>query len=381
MSLTLFTSFLIGQRLFQRTSVPKWPGQADDKAHRFEQMLDALPDAIVMFDSCGRVEGCNQAMRRLLDIPDLAKGIDDLIGFFQSLEKGIQADLAYLLPEISQVIQRVKTPFYCMHRDGEGEQSRALEFHAYAASDSDTTTLLMIRDVSEKMQQERDRADCFAVAAHEIRSPLAAISGYIQLLQLETTPSAWASKIYTQLHEKVRSVDVLLDDLTRLNRMEHEGAGMQEWRESDLRAVLRLSLRPFHEQRHRISLDLPTYGLWVKADIVPLLVALRNALENALKYSAPDTMVTLRLQPGETGWARIEVLDQGPGIDPLYKEKVFDKFYRLPGQQEQGSGLGLSILRSIVHHHGGKVYFKDRPGPGAHLVMELVLLPSASYIP
>jgi signal transduction histidine kinase len=116
-------------------------------------------------------------------------------------------------------------------------------------------------------------------------------------------------------------------------------------------------------------------------DIVPLLVALRNALENALKYSAPDAGVTLRLQPGPAGWACIEVLDQGPGIDPLYKEKVFEKFFRLPGQQAQGSGLGLSILRSIVQHHGGKVYFKERPGPGAHLVMELVLLPSASYIP
>ncbi|MFP5195020.1 ATP-binding protein [Alcaligenes faecalis] len=381
MLLTLFTSFLIGQRLFDRASVPKWPGQAYEKAHRFEQMLDALPDAIVMFDSCGRIEGCNRAMRRLLDTPELANDNDDLIDFFQNLEKGIRADLAYLLPGISQVINREKNPFYYMHRDGEGEQARALEFHAYAASDSDSATLLMIRDVSTKMQQERDRADCFAMAAHEIRSPLAAISGYIQLLQLETTPSAWASKIYSQLHEKVRGVDVLLDDLTRLNRMEYEGTSMQEWRESDLRAVLRLSLRPFHDQRHRIYLDVPEYGLWAKVDIVPLLVALRNALENALKYSAPDTMVTLRLQPGETGWARIEVLDQGPGIDPLYKEKVFDKFYRLPGQQVQGSGLGLSILRSIVHHHGGRVYFKDRPGPGAHLVMELVLLPSASYIP
>ncbi|MGO3869958.1 MAG: sensor histidine kinase [Alcaligenes sp.] len=381
MLLTLFTSFLIGQRLFERASVPKWPGQAYEKAHRFEQMLDALPDAIVMFDSCGRIEGCNRAMRRLLDTPELANGSDDLIDFFQNLEKGIKADLAYLLPGISQVIHRAKNPFYCLHRDGEGEQARALEFHAYAASDSDTATLLMIRDVSAKMQQERDRADCFAVAAHEIRSPLAAISGYIELLQLENTPSAWASKIYTQLHEKVRGVDVLLDDLTRLNRMEYEGVGTQEWRESDLRAVMRLSLRAFSEQRHRICLDLPEHGLWAKVDIVPLLVALRNTLENALKYSAPDTLVTLRLQPGQAGWACIEVLDQGPGIEPLYKEKVFEKFFRLPGQQVQGSGLGLSIVRSIVQHHGGRVYFKDRPGPGAHLVMELVLLPSASYIP
>ncbi|WP_238988664.1 sensor histidine kinase [Alcaligenes aquatilis] len=344
-------------------------------------MLDALPDAIAMFDSSGMLQGCNRAMRNLLGIPELVNHTNDFLDFFQRLENGLQADLAYLLPGISQAIYRAHHPFYCMHRDGEGERRRALEFHSYAAPAPATATLLMIRDVSAQMQKERDRADCFAVAAHEIRSPLAAISGYIELLQLESTPSAWAGKIYMKLREKVRGVDVLLDDLTRLNRIEYEGVGSREWRTSDLRAVLRLSLRSFNEQRHRICLDLPSHNMWARVDVVPLLVALRNALENALKYSAADTVVTLRLRPGQMGWACIDVLDQGPGIDPLYKDKVFDKFYRLPGQQVQGSGLGLSILRSIVQHHGGRVYFKDHPGAGAHLVMELVLLPSASYIP
>lgn len=344
-------------------------------------MLDALPDAVIMFDSCGHIEGSNRAMRDLLDQADIKKGVSDLFDFFQGLEKSLRVDLSYLLPGISRVIQRIQNPFFYLHQDGEGEQVRALEFHAYAAPAPDKATLLMIRDVSAKVQQERERADCFAVAAHEIRSPLAAISGYIQLLQLETPPTARTNKIYTQLHEKVRGVDVLLNDLARLNRLEYEAGDGKEWREADLRAVLRLSLRAFHDQRHRLRLELPSHGLWARVDMVPLQVGLRNALENALKYSAPDTMVTVRLQVGEPGWACIEVLDQGPGIDPLYKEKVFDKFFRLPGQQVQGSGLGLSILRSVLRHHGGRVYFKERPGPGAHLVMELVLLPSAAYIP
>ncbi len=344
-------------------------------------MLNALPDAVIMFDACERVDGCNRAMRRLLGAQDIKACSGDLISFLQKLEKEIQADLAYLLPGISQVVQRINPSFFCRHRAGEGDRSRVLEFHVYAAPAPDTATLLMIRDVSAKAQQERDRADCFAVAAHEIRSPLAAISGYIQLLQLENTPSAWANKIYTQLHEKVRGVDVLLDDLTRLNRIEYEGASNQDWRTSDLRAVLRLSLRAFKEQQYRILLDLPAAGLYAKVDIVPLLVALRNALENALKYSAADTLVTLRLRSAQPGWACIEVLDQGVGIDPLYKERVFEKFFRIPGQQVQGSGLGLAILKSIMLHHNGQVYFKDKPDGGAHLVMELNLLPSASYIP
>ena len=379
--LTLFASFLIGQRWFTETGAPKWPWSTQTRARRFELMLNALPDAVIMFDACERIDGCNRAMRRLLGAQEVKACSGDLIGFLQKLEKEIQSDLAYLLPGITQVARRIHPSFFCRHRAGEGEHTRVLEFHVYAAPAPDTATLLMIRDVSAKAQQERDRADCFAVAAHEIRSPLAAISGYIQLLQLEHTPSAWASKIYTQLHEKVRGVDVLLDDLTRLNRMEYEGTNNQEWRTSDLRAVLRLSLRAFKEQQYRILLDLPPDGLYAKVDIVPLLVALRNALENALKYSAPEAMVTLRLRSGQPGWACIEVLDQGVGIDPLYKERVFEKFFRIPGQQVQGSGLGLAILKSILLHHNGKVYFKDKPDGGAHLVMELNLLPSASYIP
>lgn len=379
--LTLVTGLLIGQHFLHKTSVSKWPWSTYTQACCFEKMLDALPDAVIMFDANARAEGCNRVMRTLLGDSELPACSGNLVSFFQGLEKGIQADLDYLLPGIIQVVQRTQPSFLYRHSDGEGEQARVLEFHAYAAAAPNASTLLMIRDVSAKAQHDRNRADCFAVAAHEIRSPLAAISGYIQLLQLETTPSAWASKIYTQLHEKVRGVDVLLDDLTRLNRMEYEAAGSVGWRKPDLRAVLRLSLRAFKEQRHRLCLDLPAHSMRAKVDIIPLLVALRNALENALKYSAPDTMVTLRLQSGPPGWACVEVLDQGPGIEPLYREKVFEKFFRIPGQQEQGSGLGLAILKSIMQHHGGQVYFKDSPGQGAHLVMELVLLPSASYIP
>jgi PAS domain-containing protein len=104
--LTLFTSFLIGQRLFNQASVPKSPRLTYEKAYRSAQMLDALPDAIAMFDSCGRLQGCNRVMRGLLGVPELVNGTADLIDFFQRLENGLRADLVYLLPGISQAIYR-----------------------------------------------------------------------------------------------------------------------------------------------------------------------------------------------------------------------------------------------------------------------------------
>jgi len=85
-------------------------------------MLDALPDAVIMFDSCGHIEGSNRAMRDLLDQADIKKGVSDLFDFFQGLEKSLRVDLTYLLPGISRVIQRIQNPFFIFIKTGKGSR-------------------------------------------------------------------------------------------------------------------------------------------------------------------------------------------------------------------------------------------------------------------
>src|SRR5690606_15400541 len=150
---------------------------------------------------------------------------------------------------------------------------RMLELRAYAASEPDDATLVVIRDVTLQVELDRMRSEFLSLAAHELRSPLAAVAGYVELLELGLVAPERQSKVYAQVREKVRDMTALLENLARLNRIEHAGDWRQDWRELDLRALLRLSLRAFYESRQRIQLELPPRALRASVDAMQLLVA------------------------------------------------------------------------------------------------------------
>jgi two-component system OmpR family sensor kinase len=102
----------------------------------------------------------------------------------------------------------------------------------------------------------------------------------------------------------------------------------------------------------------------VRASPEALRLILKNALENALKYAPEGGEVTLRLLLDNDS-AVIEIVDNGPGIPLLERERVFDSFYRMPGATDEGSGLGLAIAREAAVRLGGTVSLHERPvGPG-----------------
>ncbi|HNW33785.1 MAG TPA: ATP-binding protein, partial [Candidatus Ozemobacteraceae bacterium] len=114
----------------------------------------------------------------------------------------------------------------------------------------------------------------------------------------------------------------------------------------------------------------------VFADPERVQVVFRNLASNAVKYSARDKKIIFRA--GLSGKAvRFEVADEGEGIPEEYLDKVFERFFRVPGTKSQGSGLGLSIAREIVAGHGGEISVSSRVGGGSCFVFTLPLAPSA----
>src|SRR5262249_62312279 len=93
-------------------------------------------------------------------------------------------------------------------------------------------------------------------------------------------------------------------------------------------------------------------------------------LTNAVRHGPPGRPVVVRAARGDGG-VRIEVRDDGPGIASEYQPRLFEKFYRVPGSEPGGAGLGLSIVRDVVEAHGGKVGVQGTPGAGATFWIEL----------
>jgi signal transduction histidine kinase len=119
--------------------------------------------------------------------------------------------------------------------------------------------------------------------------------------------------------------------------------------------------------------------LFVDTELVQM--ALRNLIDNALKFSPPTTPITITAEAGKE-YVTIGVRDQGPGIPEEEQSQIFDKFYRAVKDRSvtKGTGMGLAIAREIVRAHGGEIWLKSMPGAGSEFYFSLPLAPKEKMV-
>jgi nitrogen-specific signal transduction histidine kinase/ActR/RegA family two-component response regulator len=241
---------------------------------------------------------------------------------------------------------------------------------------------------AEAVEATRAKDAFLAMLGHELRNPLAPIVTSMELLRrkgLARTPEH--EVISRQLRHVVRLVDDLLD-VARITR------GQMSLRREPLelcsvvaRAVE--ATAPLIEQRrHALEVDVPSSGLWVLADADRLTQVVANLLTNAARYTPPGGHLQLRARESD-GNITLVVEDDGRGLPPDLIPRLFEPFVQGPRtleRSEGGLGLGLSLVRSFVEAHGGRVEARsDGPGRGstftvwlpAHAQAEVPPLPSA----
>jgi heavy metal sensor kinase len=218
----------------------------------------------------------------------------------------------------------------------------------------------VINDAFARLESSFDELRRFtADASHELRTPLSVIRGIGEIGLGETrTPAEYKETIGSML-EEVDRLTHLVDTLLRLS---HGDAGtVRLVRETvDAGQLVRdvvASLNILAEERsQRLQVD-ATPGIPVSADRLVLREALANLVDNAVKYSPPAS--TIRVEVAASGdHAIISVADQGPGIAPEHRERIFDRFYRVDAgrsRDQGGTGLGLAIARWAVEVNGGRI--------------------------
>ncbi len=222
----------------------------------------------------------------------------------------------------------------------------------------------VLQDVTPFRRLLNIRRDFVSYLAHEIRTPLTAIEGYAENL-LDEVPEEQREELAVILRN-ARRLSRLVKDLQTLSRLELQGIPPEEFEEIDLQEVVSAAIdlmRPkFEEKNLLLRLDLQEAR--IRGHFDHLLRALVNLLDNAVKFSPEGGMVEVGLSRGEGVWGLV-VKDQGPGISPSEKERIFERFYRGRRGDKQGTGLGLSIVKHIVLAHGGRVEVESEPGAGA----------------
>ncbi len=206
-----------------------------------------------------------------------------------------------------------------------------------------------VRQAFSKQQQ------FVADAAHELRSPLTALKLQAQALR-RSGDEASRDAAVARLNDGIERAIQLVSQLLVLAREEGEHAIAQTQR-VDLQDLARLAASDVlpQAQARGIDLGLETSGsVWVQGQQEALQILLRNLLDNAVKYSPDGGRVDISLAEKQ-GRACIVVEDSGPGIPEAERERVFDRFYRVPGATTTGSGLGLAIVQTIAQRHGAVV--------------------------
>jgi signal transduction histidine kinase len=228
-----------------------------------------------------------------------------------------------------------------------------------------------LRERATELEVAYRELDAFTrSASHDLRAPLANVAGLSALLsarfdaQLPAQASLWLQQIEGEVRRLIR----LLDDLMRLSRLGRQALDLQS---VDVTALV-------HDVVDELRRHEPERAVQVVIDPMPVAIADRallrqvfvNLLSNAFKYTHGQAQagvhVGCQTDEGQGGVAAYFVRDNGVGFDMAHADKLFGAFQRLPqSAQFEGSGVGLSIVRSIVQRHGGEISAEAEPGRGA----------------
>jgi signal transduction histidine kinase len=238
-----------------------------------------------------------------------------------------------------------------------------------------------IRDLLAQAQESsRAKSEFLNMAAHELRTPLAVLVGYLSMLSDGTfgeLTKDW-QRVLQILTQKGDELNRIVDSLLTAARIE-AGTVSSRLVEYDMREVARQALRKATPQAElldaELHLELPDQPLFVQADPGHLARIVDNLVNNALAYSRGRPWVRLAVRGGEHAMLMVE--DHGVGIPPDAHERIFDRFVRLDSAEEPlqpGTGLGLYISRELARRQGGELeVVESQPGRGTTLALRLKL--------
>ncbi len=329
------------------------------------EVLERLPDPLMLIDETGRVMLANRAMRGVIGVNAERKHVSSLLrtpGVLEAIrrtsESGESASVEFSLPVPVQ---------------------RNYQATVARTGTEPAATILLLHDLTAMKRAEQMRADFVANASHELRTPLAALSGFIETLKGHARDDLQAREefldIMTVEADRMRR---LIDDLLSLTRIE-QNEHVPPSGEVSLEIVLReavAALTPL------ASTDEITLEMSPAKDLPPaigerdeLIQIFQNLIHNAIKYGRPGghVWVTLALSTasGRRGAERmlaVSVRDDGEGIPPDAVPRLTERFYRVDvkrSRERGGTGLGLAIVKHIISRHQGRLTIESRPGEGS----------------
>ena len=231
--------------------------------------------------------------------------------------------------------------------------------------------LAVLNDISELKKIDQIRKDFVANVSHELKTPLASISGFAETLMNENGENKETVNEFSRIiYEEAQRLKTMINSLLELSRLEADKSEVK-FQPTDIDAVLRSALNLIQHQPlpQTINLEyIPAAGKSVIESNADLIIqVISNLLDNAIKYSPEGSTVKMQMEELETN-VRISVIDTGIGIPEQEQQRIFERFYRVDKARSRktgGSGLGLAIAKHLLEKLDGSITVVSKPGEGS----------------
>jgi PAS domain S-box-containing protein len=341
------------------------------EASRRQAILEGIADGVIVFDRDGVAVVANPAIGRILDrSPDaiIGSNISRLMG-----ENIVEADLEMLVDMLSG--RELNTSSVKINW---GEKTLSVSFAPVRAAPHQVMgTVAVFRDFTHEAEIDRMKSDFVSIVSHELRTPLTSIKGYLDLVLMGASgPTNKQQESFLQIAKSnTDRLHGLVSDLLDISRMESGKMTLDVQVVSLLQVVKQVSSsmrKEFQDRGLTLTVDVPPELPEILGDPARIAQILINLLGNAYKYTSEGGAI-LRVRPGRRV-LQVDVIDTGVGISLEDQDKLFTPFFRADEQavrQETGSGLGLTITKSLVEMHGGEMRVASKPGKGSTFTFTL----------
>jgi two-component system NtrC family sensor kinase len=264
---------------------------------------------------------------------------------------------------------------YPFQREVELEDGRV--FNVQATVIPEVGIALTMQDMTQIKELDRIKSDFVSTVSHDLRSPLTAILGYVELLDRVGPLTDMQREFVERVHVSVQSITTLINELLDLSRIE---AGFDTQKEFfSIEAIIDATVEELREsadtKNQVITQEVPPDLPPIFASPSRIQQVLANLVGNAIKYTQETGEVKI-IARTEADQLILQICDDGPGILPAEQPFVFDRFFRASNVGEtDGTGLGLAIVKSIVENHHGRTWVESVPGQGSTFTVVLPLLP------
>ncbi len=330
----------------------------NDLVERLVAGLSGASEGLVVVDERGAIVAANEAARRLASLPgDLRNRLlQDVVPW----------------PRLEAALGECRREHRVVEFELDDTANEGLILAVRVHSLPGGGLVVAIDDQSRIRRLESLRRDFVANVSHELKTPLAAIQGFVEtMLDDAEMPGETRARFLGRIARQTERLSTLVADLLTLSRLDEDNAVDHAREPCDMAAVVRDTIRDLVQlaDQRGINLDstLPDDAALVRADREALRQVAGNLIDNAIKYTPGGGTVSVRVERA-ADLVRLEVADTGIGLSPEDQARVFERFYRVDRARSRdlgGTGLGLSIVKHTVRNLGGDVGVQSTLGHGS----------------